>query len=198
MELNEIERPFKEKGEKEKCTFDQKRKEKELNYREWDINTRFHRVKKRSGKNKDPFVIPSSIPRCINNLSSPNFFSSNSINRRVFFPGIFARNERIIFVEYIYIYKSVVPRFIGVRGSEKRGGRREEKSDRKRGCPWGLCYSVRFVGNRKTKSGSKIHEKKGGRKKKRGRSSRIGKMEENYIALFLFFFSTTRSRLEQD
>lgn len=112
-----------------------------------------------------------------------------------FSPEFFARNERIIFVEYIYIYKSVVPRFIGVRGSEKRGGRREEKSDRKRGCPWGLCYSVRFVGNRKTKSGSKIHEKKGGRKKKRGRSSRIGKMEENYIALFLFFFFP---RLDRD
>lgn len=93
-----------------------------------------------------------------------------------------------------------MPRFIEVRGSEKRGGRREEKSDRKRGCPWGLCYSVRFVGNRKTKSGSKIHEKKGGRKKKRGRSSRIGKMEENYIALFLFFFFhdsiATRARLK--
>ena len=175
-----------------------------LNYREWDINTRFHRVKKRSGKNKDPFVIPSSIPRCINNLSSPPPRISRIFFRRIrsivvyFSPEFFARNERIIFVEYIYIYKSVVPRFIGVRGSEKRGGRREEKSDRKRGCPWGLCYSVRFVGNRKTKSGSKIHEKKGGRKKKRGRSSRIGKMEENYIALFLFFFSTTRSRLEQD
>lgn len=103
MELNEIERPFKEKGEKEKCTFDQKRKEKELNYREWDINTRFHRVKKRSGKNKDPFVIPSSIPRCINNLSSPNFFSSNSINRRVFFPGIF-RAQRTDNLCWVYIY----------------------------------------------------------------------------------------------
>lgn len=109
MELNEIERPFKEKGEKEKCTFDQKRKEKELNYREWDINTRFHRVKKRSGKNKDPFVIPSSIPRCINNLSSPPPRISRIFFRRIrsivvyFSPEFFARNERIIFVEYIYI-----------------------------------------------------------------------------------------------
>lgn len=33
MELNEIERPFKEKGEKEKSTFDQERKkeQRELN-----------------------------------------------------------------------------------------------------------------------------------------------------------------------
>lgn len=112
-----------------------------------------------------------------------------------FSPEFFARNERIIFVEYIYIYKSVVPRFIGVRGSEKRGGRREEKSDRKRGCPWGLCYSVRFVGNRKTKSGSKIHEKKGGRKKKKRTFVEDRKNGRKLYRVVSFFFFP---RLDRD
>lgn len=43
--------------------------------------------------------------------------------------------------------------------------------------------------------GRKYTKKRGGEKKKRGRSSRIGKMEENYIALFLFFFFP---RLDRD
>ena len=100
----------------------------------------------------------------------------------------------------IYIYKSVVPRFIGVRGSEKRGGRREEKSDRKRGCPWGLCYSVRFVGNRKTKSGSKIHEKKGGRNKKKRtfvEDRKNGRKLYRVVSFFFFHDSiATRARLK--
>lgn len=78
-----------------------------------------------------------------------------------------------------------VPRFIVKKKGEK--GRREgKKSDRKRGRR-DCCAdsSIPFdLGNRKTKSGSKIHKKK----KKRGRSSRMKDRKLHRLRMVFFFF----------